>query len=158
MDVPVGSSVPVERSYRWSDYIKKGCPSGGKVGKMCQRALEKTKAWKTGDVAVRRKLRQEYANGKYKEEVVGKEHSATIEQINRKKGVYKLPFKILLDQGGPKDPEAVQGAKNIIMQCMLLGPPFVKKHWQSKRWMFMEIEESQEDFFRHPPPNSQWRG
>ena len=86
-------------------------------------------------------MRQDFAKMKLEKLKTAKSFTRNHRQVDVSRGKYKLPFKILADQGGAGDPEAVKGFKNIILRCLKMGYPFVKRHWQSRRLMFLEFEE-----------------
>ena len=86
-------------------------------------------------------LRKEWAKKKLSNMQETKQKARTHRQVDISRGRYKLPFKILEDQGGPMDPEAVKGFRNIVEKCLKMGYPFVKRHWQSARLQFLEFEE-----------------
>ena len=87
-------------------------------------------------------FRKEFAEKKLEKLKEKKERKRSHRSVDVSLGRYKLPFKVLDDQGGPKELQAVIGFKNIIERCLKMGYPYVKRHWQSNRIMFLEFEDS----------------
>ena len=97
----------------------------------------------------KKKQREDWAKTKLANCQKKKHKGSTHRHIDISRGRYKLPFKILEDQGGANDPEAVKGFKNIITKCIKMGYPFVKRQWQSKRFQFLEFEEEVNNQFEN---------
>jgi len=69
-------------------------------------------------------------------------------------GEYLNAGQFVVAEGGWSDPEAVKGTLEAIAQCTALGPPWIGKHPQTKRTLYLRLRfmfkeqftESWEDF------------
>ena len=65
-----------------------------------------------------------------------KEHSKSWKRIDSTHFTYRPFGRLVLDLGGWTDPDAVQGATHGVLQCIMMGDPFVKVHPQTKMLIF----------------------
>ena len=132
-------------------YLEDGCPAKGSIGRAHARALEKNDelntAYKKASVSQKQKLREDYTKERLVQCQKFKVHSRNHRKIDVSKGRYKLPFRILKDQGGKDDPEAIKGTKMILYRCLRMGFPYVSRDWQSGRVEFLVFERGVDELF-----------
>lgn len=68
-------------------------------------------------------------------------------RIDTNKYTYRPYGKMVLDFGGWSDPAAIQGATTGVLQCLLMGPPFIKQHPQTKMTLYAIAEIGWEETF-----------
>jgi hypothetical protein len=73
---------------------------------------------------------------KFKEE---KTFAKSWKRIDLQRGDYLNFDQLIGDQGGVQSRAAVQGAINLTRKCLRMGPPWVKRHPQTERVMFLRL-------------------
>jgi hypothetical protein len=118
-------------------YIKKNAPKADEY-----KAAEKSKT--TTD------LFKEFVEAEHEKCTTGKKWSKSFSRIDSKKGTYKPFGKIVIDEGGWDDPEAVAGATRLAVKCLLMGGDWVKWDAMTERLRLRHPEDSwQEDLREH---------
>eukprot|EP00973_Karenia_brevis_P061920 8612743-Karenia_brevis.AAC.1 len=77
-----------------------------------------------------------------------KAHLRSHQKVDATKGRYLLPFKILEEEGGKDDPEAIAGSKLIMSKCAQMGAPWIWTNPQNERVHFLKFDRSTEDLFK----------
>eukprot|EP00973_Karenia_brevis_P053688 7459319-Karenia_brevis.AAC.1 len=87
-------------------------------------------------------FRANYAKDLYNSLKRNKEKGEKYSEIDVDKGEYLLPFKILENEGGPRDPAAVKATKMIIEKCIRMGSPWTWRDGQSERLLFLRFRKT----------------
>ncbi len=66
----------------------------------------------------------------------------TWRRVDTQKGDYLNMDQLVHDQGGWQSSRAVQGSVKLIRKCVAMGPPWLKKHPQTERLMFLRLISS----------------
>ena len=104
----------------FAEALKYGLPAAGSLGRACIReftAAGQKEVYDNASPAVKKQMRADWVAEKWGKIQERKQKW----QVHSKKtiadGRYLLPFKILEEQGGPKDPEAIKGTRKILYKC-----------------------------------------
>jgi len=68
-----------------------------------------------------------------------KVHAKKYSRVDRTKGTYKYLGTLIVDSGGYGDREAINGSLTLAQKCLAMGSPWVMRHPQSERLMYLEL-------------------
>ena len=110
-----------------------GFSAQGVMGSRFTRWLQKNDGDKQeyqqcGGREAKNEFRKAWAAAQYAKVVECSTSTQTWKQVDISHGEYLLPKDLLLEQGGPYDPEAIKGTELMIKRCMKLGYPFVTQN------------------------------
>jgi hypothetical protein len=92
-------------------------------------------------------FRMQWAMNLKQELIASKTVDKAWTRIDTNKYTYRPYGKMVLDFGGWSDPDAIKGATTGVLQCLLMGPPFIKQHPQTKMTLYAIAEIGWEETF-----------
>jgi len=122
-------------------------PTRGTLGTQFNRSLlscaESLKAYaKLKGRVAKAKFRMEWGQGRWKEISSTRSRSTDYMKIDRTLGTYKTFGAIVVSLGGWSWPPAIEGAKNLVCRCALMGGEWVYHCPFTKMLKFMELDIS----------------
>ena len=85
------------------------------------------------------RFRLEWAKKEFTKFKDSKVATKTWRRVDTQKGDYLNMDQLVHDQGGWQSSRAVQGAVRLVRKCVAMGPPWMKKHPQTERLMFLRL-------------------
>ena len=103
--------------------------------------------YKAMDRAKSEEYRVEWLRLQFKEFKESKVYSKSWQRVDTTKGEY-MPFgRIVVEEGGWEDEEAIKGATNLTCQCLAMGGNWLMTNPQTKRVMFLRLSFMWQEHF-----------
>lgn len=146
---PQGHDDDDEDTKRFKMAAEEGFPARGSMGLMFSRAADggKSKEFLAATTnAAKAEFRKRWAEGRYRERIIGKKQTERWQKIDTSRGVYH-PFIVIVELEGGRSPVegavqmAIDAARSYCEKCIAMAGPWIRTNTMTGREEFLYLKK-----------------